>query len=118
MTSTTQPDCSDLPQFVTGDRKPDMNARIPLLDETGEATGSYADLTGATVRFQMRKADDLAFTVDAAATIVTAAEGRVRYEWGTNDLLVPGIYQTQWEVTWSGGLPQTTRTSDICVRRA
>lgn len=110
-------DCADLPQWVTGDTKPDINARIPVLDQDGVATGSYVDLTGATVKFQMRRPDDKTYTVDAAASIVSAVGGQVRYAWAANDLNNPGIFDTQWEITYVDSSVQTTRVAQICVRR-
>ena len=110
-------DCADLPQWVTGDTKPDINARIPLLDQDGAVTGGYANLTGASVRFQMRREDDISFAVDEAATVVDPPNGQVRYSWSATDLVVPAVYDTQWEVTYADLSIQTTRVAQICVRQ-
>ena len=104
-------------EWVTGDTKPDIAARLPYLDADGVETGSYADLTGASVRFQMRRPDDKRFTVNQPATIDDAANGLVSYVWAANDLSVPGEYQVQWEVTWVDSSKQTSRISTITVRR-
>lgn len=61
------------------------------------------DLTGATVRFHMRRSGAAATKVDAAATIVTAADGTVLYSWQAGDTDQPGVYEVEWEVTEAGG---------------
>lgn len=101
--------------FVQGDTAPDIASVIH--DE--DAPASPKNLSTATgVRFQMRKSDDRRYTVNAAATVVNAALGQVKYSWGANDLAVPGTYDVQWEVTWSGGRIQTTTPpEEIEVRR-
>ena len=105
-------------RYVTGDTGPAYVARVPLLDNDGEETGFYADLTDATVNFQMRKPDDKKYQVNQPATIVgDPTDGRVRYSWATNDLGVKGEYLVQFEVTWNDGTIQTTKTETITVER-
>lgn len=100
--------------FVQGDTAPDLGA---VLHVKGDPT-TPIPLSGATVRFQMRKDNDRAFTVDAVATIVDADEGEVLYQWGANDLAVSGDYQVQWEVTFPDLRVQTTATPNVIrVRR-
>ena len=100
--------------FVQGDTAPDITTTIHEED----VPGNIVNLTDCTVRFQMRRPDDRRFTVNAAATVVNAAAGTVRYSWGPNDLAVPGDYQIQWEVTYLGGRIQTTApVEEITVRR-
>lgn len=100
--------------FVQGDTAPDIAAVIHV---KGDNT-TPIDLTGATVRFQMRKPDDRQFTVDAPATIVDEGTGEVLYQWAANDLAVPGDYDVQWEVTFADLRVQTTATPNpIRVRR-
>lgn len=103
------------PTWVQGDTGPSLLAT--LHDQTD--TTVPLDLTFAEqVKFQMRKSDDKRYTVNALATIVNAATGRVRYAWGPNDLAVPGDYEVQFEVTFVDGMVQTTATpSLITVRR-
>lgn len=99
------------PTFVQGNTAPDLNAVL-------KADGSPLDLTGCSVKFQMRKADDRRFTISSAATITDAAAGEVRYIWGPNDLAVPGTYQVQWEVTYADARKQTTHpANDLLIRR-
>lgn len=99
-------------EFVQGDTAPAVTGVIVhVSDETP------LDLTGASVRFQMRKPDDRRFTVNAGATITDAAAGAVRYTWAVNDLTVPGGYIVQWEVTYADTRVQTTSQESITVRR-
>lgn len=99
--------------FVQGDTAPDITATL-----TDTVSGAAIDLTGATVRFQMRKENDKRFTVNQPATVVDEDAGSVSYRWATNDLSVPGDYQVQWEVTFNDGRVQTQAVpSTITVRR-
>jgi len=101
--------------FVTGNTKPFLSGTIHDEDDATEPV----NLAGCSVVFQMRKADDKRFTVNAAAIVVSAADGTVRYEWGDNDLNTPGTYLVQFEVTYPDGKTQTTSTPvAIEVRRA
>jgi hypothetical protein len=100
--------------FVQGDTAPDL---LSQLHEEADPSVPV-DLDQATVRFQMRKNDDRRFTVNAVAEITDAANGRVRYQWGPNDLATPGTYEIQWEVTYPGGRIQTTApVESLTVRR-
>lgn len=89
--------------FVQGDTRPNLLGTL-----TFPATGDPVDLTGASVAFQMRKGDDRRYTVNALATITDAANGKVRYDWGANDLSVHGEYQVQFEITFADATIQTT----------
>jgi len=102
--------------FVQGNTGPDITATIHLSDPETSAV----DLaTVVTVKFQMRKSDDRRFTVNAAADVVNAGQGAVKYSWQTNDLSVPGDYECQWELTFLDGKVITTaHPNDITVRRA
>lgn len=100
--------------FVQGDTAPDLLATIHNASDAEEIVG----LTGATVRFQMRRPDDRRFTVNAEAEILDEDAGTVRYQWAPNDLNVPGDYLVQWEVTYSDARIQTTASANtITIRR-
>lgn len=97
--------------WVQGDNEPSITATLTR-------AAAAEDLTGATVKFQMRKADDKYYTVNAAATVVDAAAGTVSYSWGASDLNVTGEYLVQWEVTFISGRVETTDPPNtITVRR-
>lgn len=99
--------------FVEGDTGPVLNG---LIVQTGTTTP--VNLTGATVKFQMRKDNDRRYQVDAAGTIVNPTAGTVSYTWGANDLANPGEYLAQWEVTFASGVKQTTDPQvELIVRR-
>lgn len=82
--------------------------RLPLLDVILENTDeSEVNLTGCTVKFIMKLLGGTTAKVDAAATVMSAADGEVRYSWGATDLDTVGIYRGEFEVTDSGGLKRT-----------
>jgi hypothetical protein len=100
--------------FVQGDTAPAIRSTLHALDDPS----TPVDLTGSTVRFQMRKADDRRFTVNNEGDIVDEEDGTVTYLWGPNDLSVAGDYVIQWEVTFPDARIQTTATTEtITVRR-
>lgn len=91
-------------RLVQGDTRPQLKARLTIT-----RTQQPVDLSSATsVRFQMKQENDRKYTVDAEASIVDAADGRVAYTWGPNDLRAPGTYIAQWEITWAENAKQTT----------
>ena len=83
---------SDL-SFVAGDTAPSITGTLTNISE--------ADLTAATVRFQMRLTTEYRYTVDGVATLVSAAAGTVRYDWVAGDLDTPGDYVSRWLVTFA-----------------
>ncbi len=86
-----------------------------------ERTLSFAGtLSGASVLFFLTKKGDTVPTVAGTAVIVDAALRKVRYDWDTNDTLVSGEYDGEFEVTHAGGQVQTfpaDRYYDISIRR-
>ena len=98
-------------ELVQGDSGLPITGQILKVDNTPR------DLTGADVKFQMRKPDDKRYTVDAVATVTNESEGRVSYELEENDLSVPGDYIAQWEVTYSDNAVQTTDPPNTVVVR-
>ena len=100
--------------FVQGDTAPAITAQI----HDAENVTIPLNLTGSTVKFQMRKPDDRKYTVDSLATVTNASQGLVSYQWAANDLAVPGEYDVQWEVTYSDLRVQTTYAPNrILIRR-
>lgn len=101
--------------FVQGNTAPDIVAQ--LHDEL-TPTIPLNLTTASSVRFQMRKADDRLFQVDAEADVTNPSQGLVSYTWGPNDLDIDGDYNAQWEVHWDDGKVQTTALPNrITVRR-
>ena len=96
--------------WVQGDTEPAITATL-------NRSGTAESLAGATVRFQMRREKDPRYTVNAVATVVDAAEGKVKYVWGASDLNVPGEYLVQWEVTYVSGRVETTDPPNIITVR-
>ena len=77
-----------------------------VLVQLTDATGDYLNLTGATVRFKMKPAGGGDYKVDAAATVVDAALGKVSYTFTSVDTDTVGDFYVEWIVTISG----TTQT--------
>ena len=68
-----------------------------LQDDAGNAI----DLTGASVNFHMIEQDSATVKVDAAATIVSEANGQVKYNWIAADTDTVGVFNAEWEVTYA-----------------
>ena len=100
--------------FTQGDTGPDVTGIIHAEDDVLSPT----DLTGATVRFQMRLPEGNNYKVNALATIIDEVAGEVSYAWGANDLARPETYHAQWEITFPGGKVITTNPPvELVVRR-
>lgn len=84
--------------------------RLPSIQATLSSGGSPLDLTGAAVSFIMAPVKGGVPKVNAAATVVTAGSGVVRYDWAAGDTDTPGSYQAEWQITWSDGRKQTVPT--------
>lgn len=48
--------------------------------------------------------------IHGTMTIASAAMGLVTYQWGASDLIVPDVYNVEYEITWQGGPPVLTET--------
>ena len=78
-----------------------------MLATLQDADGNAVNVTGATVRFHMRAVGSTTVVVDEAATIVTAADGIVRYNWQAADTDTIGSYQAEFEVTYADASVET-----------
>lgn len=74
-----------------------------LLDRDGNGV----DLSGASVKYMLWIPGAAAATINAAATIVTAATGIVSFTPSAGQSAVVADYLEEWQVTFSGGLIQT-----------
>src|SRR6266566_6630773 len=85
------------------------NTRSPSLLDTITSDGVAVDLTGTTVKLQMRAVGTSTLKVDAAASIVGSPTlGNVKYDWAALDVDTSGFYTAWWRVTLAGGTTQDT----------
>lgn len=93
-----------------GDLLPALTAALK------DGNGAPIDLTGATVTFRMRKRGATALTVDAAASVVSAAAGTVRYDWLSGDTDAHGLYDAEFRCELAGGRETVPNDRYITVR--
>jgi len=85
-----------------------QNDTSPVIAATlKDASGTPVNLTAATVQFHMRKIGGSTLKVDAAATLVDAAQGSIKYTWTGSDTDSAGNYSAEFEVTYSDGTIET-----------
>jgi hypothetical protein len=78
-------------------------ALLPILTATLTDEVGPINLTGSTVKFQMRLPGSNLLKVDSAAVIVGAAtNGQVSYTWQTANVDTIGLYIGWFLVTYSG----------------
>lgn len=68
---------------------------------------SSTDLTGATVRFNMRSHSGVKISRAAAVVVTETGTPTVRYNWQPSDTDTAGYYTAEFEVTWPGGIIET-----------
>lgn len=83
------------------------------------AEGDPVDLTGATVRVNMKAAGGSLVLDNVTATTLVAANGTVEYSWQTGDTASAGNFTFEWEVTFSTGkiatFPNTADKIDVTI---
>ena len=69
---------------------------------------SEVDLTGATVRFNMRSKAG-AIQINRASAVIVTASGTptVRYNWQAGNTAVAGVYEAEFEVTYASTAVET-----------
>jgi hypothetical protein len=78
-------------------------ALLPLLTATLTHEDGPVDLTGATVRFQMRAPGSAELKVDAPATVASPeTAGEVTYSWVEEDTDTEGLYLAWFHATFTG----------------
>jgi hypothetical protein len=93
-----------------GDRLPAL--QMQLLD----AAGAPLDLTGASVTFRMRPSSGGALKVNAAATVVDATTGTVRYSWAAGDTDTVGGFVAEWACSYSGAVQTAPTVGYVTVQ--
>lgn len=86
---------------------------LPPVEATlKEANGTAIDLsTYNSVNFTMEN-ESGSVVVNAAATIVDATNGEVRYEWQSGDTDAPGVYKAEFVLTDPNGNELTIPSED------
>jgi hypothetical protein len=82
---------------------------LPPITATLEDVDGAVDLTNAdAVLFKLQPIAGGALTVDGTAGVVgLATAGQVRYVWQAADTTTPGLYNAEWEVTFTDGTVAT-----------
>ena len=72
-----------------------------------DSTGTAISLSGASVLFKMRAFNSSTLKTNASATITNASNGAVSYTFTTSDTNTAGLFQGEFQVTFSGGAIET-----------
>jgi hypothetical protein len=85
--------------------------RLPAVQATLTNASGPVDLSSALgVKFIMKLINGVTTKVNAAAVLIDAPSGVVRYDWIAADTDTPGSYRAEWEITWADGRKQTAPT--------
>ena len=91
-----------------------QNDTSPIIQATlTDSSDAAVDLTGASIRFHMRKYRASSTKVSAAAVIVDEDAGTVKYVWQAADTNTAGSYQAEFQVTFSDGTIETFPNTDF-----
>lgn len=83
--------------MTENDTDPDLEATLKNPD------GSAVDLTGASVAFSVMAPRGGGNVFTSSCTITDAANGVVKYNWGSTDTDSPGRYRAQFKATYASG---------------
>jgi hypothetical protein len=73
-----------------------------------DANDAAVNLTGASVKFNMRVDPAGAVKINLGTAIIEDAEaGQVSYPWTTSDTDTPDDFEAEFQVTFAGGAVQT-----------
>lgn len=75
--------------------------------------GAVVSLAGATARFIMRRAGEVAKVSAAAAITSPASAGHVKYDWVSGDTDTAGAFLAQFEIDFGGGELLTLPGPDV-----
>jgi len=93
-----------------------QNDTSPSIEATlTDINGSAVNIASSSVRFHMKNMSNNTLIVDQAATIVNAASGIVRYAWQSADTQKPGLYNCEFEVTYSDNSIETFPNDDKII---
>jgi hypothetical protein len=82
--------------------------RSRLIDRNGDA----ANLSGATVAFNMALANTPDTLKVSAGVATIVVDNLVQYAWQAGDTDTPGLYYAEFVVTYSGGTIETFPSAD------
>jgi len=92
---------ADTATFKQGDTG-DLSATLKNPD------GSVANLTGATVKLNVRATRGGTLLIDhGSVTVTDATNGRVKYAMQVADTANAGTFYVEWEVTYASGVKTT-----------
>ena len=77
-----------------------------------DSSGTAIDITGASVSFKMRAVNSSSLKVNSSATITNASNGAVSYTFSASDTDTAGLFQGEFQVTFSGGAIETFPNSE------
>jgi hypothetical protein len=83
---------------------------LPAIVATLKDANGPVDLTGTTVKFILRKVGATATKVNATAAIdgdQVNNKGKVSYTWVGTDTDTAGVYEAEWQATFTGSKPMT-----------
>jgi hypothetical protein len=87
------------------------NAR--QITHTLRLQGRPLDLTDATVEFIAQHTTDATAYIARSAVVVDATKGKVRFKFTSDETKVPGLYNTEWRITYQDGSILTVPDDDV-----